>query len=406
MNIFHIASWYPSPQHPITGIFIKEQIEILAREFPEHNFGISSWGQNDERLLLWTKDHFRNIRKIIGASALEQNQEKYSKNLVYYFSPAFTWTWNFMNGNIKSVLKHNLFNYQRFQSEFGKVDIIHAHVAFPAGFIAMNLSKKLSLPYIITEQMSPFPFKYFVNHGKLSRRIEAPYKYSACNIAVSEGLKDKMKANGIEVGKVIYNYVDSEYFTTIEKRSTGEFVFFSLGRLVPQKGMDILLKAFKNVLSETPDVLLKIGGDGSGWEEYQELSKSLELKDKIEWLGELTRPAVKEHMQSCDAFVLASRHESMGIVFAEALACGKPVIGTRCGGPENIIKENNGYLVQRENVAELTKAMIKMIQSHERFNPKKIRQDFDVRFSDKVICPQIIEVYEEILRRSNTIQKS
>ena len=332
MNVLQIPSWYPSPQHPLTGIFIKEQIGLLARNFPEHHFGVSTWGQNDERLLLWAKDHFWNVKKIQEARALKDSEEKLLDNLHIYFSPAFTWTWNFRKGNIQAIVKQNEANLLQFQKDVGKVDLIHAQVAFPAGYVALQLSKKFSVPYAITEHMSPFPLKYFMRNGAMARRIMEPYIHSACNIAVSDGLRNKMTALSITVGKTIFNPVDSVFFVSKPKLDPGQFTFFSLGRLVPQKGMDVLLKAFTKVLEGHPDILLKIGGDGQNLNDYQTLSGELGILDKVEWLGMLTRVQVREEMQHCQAFVLASQHESMGVVFAEALACGKPVIGTQCGG--------------------------------------------------------------------------
>ena len=61
MNIFTIPSWYPSKLNPAWGIFCKEQAEALAKVFPDSNFGVSLWGQNNDNTLLCAKDHVKNL---------------------------------------------------------------------------------------------------------------------------------------------------------------------------------------------------------------------------------------------------------------------------------------------------------------------------------------------------------
>jgi len=117
----------------------------------------------------------------------------------------------------------------------------------------------------------------------------------------------------------------------------------------------------------------------------------------VSWLGSLNRDQSLQEFQNCDAFVLASRHESMGIVFAEAMACGKPVICTKCGGPEFIIDHNTGFLVNPENELELVEAMIKMIDNYRNFSSEAIRNSFENKFSVPKVADQIMEVYKQAI---------
>mgnify|MGYP003503500790 CR=1 FL=1 len=92
-------------------------------------------------------------------------------------------------------------------------------------------------------------------------------------------------------------------------------------------------------------------------------SYSLELKGKNEqiiFLGALSRDDVAKWMNKCDCFVLPSRYETFGVVYIEALASGRPVIGALNGGAEDIINNLNGYLVPIDDIDKLAEKMLEM----------------------------------------------
>ena len=101
---------------------------------------------------------------------------------------------------------------------------------------------------------------------------------------------------------------------------------------------------------------------------------------------------------------MPSHHETFGIVYVEALASGKPVIATRCGGPEDIVNSSNGLLIEKGNPAELANAMEWMYNNWSNFNPTNIRKDFEQRFSQKQVCRQIANLYDDIILNSTQIK--
>lgn len=394
MNIFIIPSWYPSASHPLTGIFFREQALALASQFEDDHFGISTWGQNDDRLLLWAGQPLSSVSKLKrkpGATTHEL-----SKNLIEYFTPAFTWTSKIRAGNIENIIAANEENLKLFESRFGKADIIHAHVGYPAGFIAKKLSEIRGIPNVITEHMSPFPHAQFVSStGQLNKQLREGYASAGTNICVSKNLQEQMRSFGISDTTVIPNLIDEDFFKPgpelIKNKKT---TFFSLGRMVPQKGIDILLQAFALMEEEAE---LRIGGGGEYLDNYKQLARQLGLDKSVKWLGELNKATTLREFQRCDIFVLPSRHESMGIVFAEAMACAKPVIATRCGGPEHFINEDVGLLVEPEDVARLASGMNKMTKQFGDFDPKSIRQHAITHFSKQKICMRLRETYQEVI---------
>ena len=405
MNVFIIPSWYPSKDQPHTGIFFKEQAEALAYVFPDSDFALSTWGSHEHDLLLESKDHIRNFSKLLKFSSKKASELKLKTNLREFYSPAFTWTRKLFRGNIDNIVKVNERHFLSFQKEVGKIDIIHAHSAHPAGWVAMELAKKYGIPYIITEHMGPFPFRDFLlSTGKLSPYLEKPLHNSNANVAVSPQLKETL--NKWEIPRVSYipNLTDESFFKVKpeSQNQDGTFTFFTLARLEEGKGISFLLEALKLLSKGYSNIRLRVGGDGSQAETYHTLAKNLGIEDKVEWLGLLDRQQSLNEFQNCDAFVLASLHENLPLVLIEALACGKPLIGTYCGGSESIIHEKNGLVVEPGNTEALADAMEDMYLNSRRYDPEEIRSDFMSRYSRPVVCKQIMNLYQEVINQHKT----
>ena len=178
--------------------------------------------------------------------------------------------------------------------------------------------------------------------------------------------------------------------------SDAAFRFVSIGYLQKKKGMDCLLDALALLHREHP-VRLVICGGGEEQTALQRQAERLGIADQVDFLGTLPREEVREQLMKSHAFVLASRFETFGIVFTEALACGKPVIMTDTDAAKTIVHEGNGYVVPVDDAAALSEAMERMIAEYDRFEPSALREDCRRRFSEQAICRRLIEIYGEIL---------
>lgn len=400
MNIFYIPSWYPSEQNPHTGIFNKEQVAALAHCFPEDNFAISHWGSHNEDLLLWGRDHFKNLHKLYKFLEKKPTVNMLHHNLLEFYSPAFTWSRKFLKGNMRGLIKVNEKHFNQFREAFGPIDLIHAHSAHPAGWISMQLAHKHRLPYVITEHMTPFPFQSFVTKsGAISAWLTVPFQYSSRNIVVSPMQQEILHKHNIPSLSYIPNLTNEDFFRpAVNKKSIkNSFTFFTLGRMSEQKGIPFLLEAIRILKDSYPEVLYNIGGNGENMAEYKQLAHQLGIKDKISWLGTLNRAQALTQYQQCDAFVLPSLHENLPLVLLEAIACGKPIIGTRCGGPESVINTTNGLLAAPGDAGSLARAMEQMISSQNQYQSEEIRADFCRRYSRQLICNEIRAVYQEVI---------
>jgi glycosyltransferase involved in cell wall biosynthesis len=396
MNIFYVPSWFPSRNNPIYGTFIKEQIDLLGQQHPEWNLGISTWGQGDPDYMLWVKDHIFNVLKT-GNAFRQPSQKRVNNNVTQYFTPCLTWTRKIGRGNINGLFQANEQNFKKFQGNVGHVHIIHAQATYPGALIAQFLSERYQIPYVVSIRMSPFPFPEFLNsQGALKPLIEIPLRNAHQLIATSHSLNQTLYHYKLSNVTVVNNPVDDEFFKPSPLKSEGLSIL-AIGRLEKQKGFDLLIQAVAE-LGDTFTGMLKIGGEGSEKKSLVRLAKQLGLTHKIVWLGELSRELVFQEMQDCSFYALSSRHETFGNVLLEAMACGKPVVATRCGGPTDIVTEDTGILCEPNNISDLSSAIYRMTQTYSEFASAGIRKHVELNFSKKKFAMEMERVYTNAIR--------
>lgn len=149
-----------------------------------------------------------------------------------------------------------------------------------------------------------------------------------------------------------------------------------------------------------PHVSLLIAGDGEEMQSLKEQIQSLHLEEQVKLTGRLSREELSGLLATCDAFVLASFAETFGIVFIEAMATGLPAIGTVCGGPEDIITPESGFLIRPGNVDALAAKMKTLYDTYESFDKEKIRQSIVSRFDFQLAGQKLRQVYSEALEMS------
>ena len=393
MNVFYIPSWYPEPHRSLlNGVFFAETALAITSTDPNVRLFVSRWGQGERELSSARLRHWWRDRRPIGVARPERSEVR--SNLIEWMTPAWTWRYELARGNIDAIVEANRRNLALARAEAGTIDVIHAQVSFPAGYVAMRLSAESGIPYVISEHMGPFPFRHFVRGGQVVADVALPLRQARRVTAVSRSLARSIEDSVGVRAQVVPNGINTEFFSPGPPRS-GPFVFLTVGHLEHQKGIDVLLHAIAR-LGATPDVRFRFAGDGSQAATYRALAGSLGISGCIDWLGALDRAGVRDAMRACDCFVLASRHESFGIVYVEALATGKPVIATRSGGPEDLVHEGNGMLVPVEDVEALAEALRAMRARAREYDAAAIRADAVARFSAARVARRFVALYHEV----------
>lgn len=238
-------------------------------------------------------------------------------------------------------------------------DLIHAHGALPCGRAAALLSKSLHVPFVVSvhgldvygeRQAGPF-------WGEWCRRKSVGvYRAARAVFCVSQKVGDQVgRYPGIN-SLVVHNGVDANYFSPGSE--TSPLTVLSVGNLIPTKRHNLLLRAFAQARASAGGCRLEIIGDGPELERLKRLASTLGIAGQVRFLGRRDRKAVAEAMRRCSVFALPSSYEGLGCVYLEAMSSGKPAIGCRAQGIEEIIESGkNGMLVSPDSLEELASAL-------------------------------------------------
>jgi len=400
MNLFVIPSWYPHRCFPWEGVFLVEQARAIAGTRPQWNVGLSLWGQGEG--FVSAAHLLKSPRCLLDALALRPGERELAGNLVEFTSPALWWPERNLGGNKAALLEANRRNLRRAIARFGSVDVIHAHVSYPAGWLAMRLSEETGIPYVVTEHMGPFPLPVYARpDGRLKPIIREPLERAAAGIAVSPGLAKTIAEHGIPEPEVIPNLLDERLYRADALPDPEHFTFFTLCAMDPVKRVSDLLKGIARFMGDLPErdrprARFRIGGDGALFGAHRREAHELRLDAHVAWLGQVPRERAREEFAGCDCFVLTSRHESFGIVFVEAAACGKPAIATRCGGPELIVTPESGVLVGVGDIEGIAGALRFMFENGRNVDAAAIRRQAVERYGREAVVARLEAIYGRV----------
>lgn len=406
MNVFIIPSWCPEPDNSLAGSFFLEQAHMLARLRPEWKVAICCCSMISSRPSRKPWKWIDYVKRYLTVSRFVT--EKHSDGLIEYriWEPHGNPFFRNLASDVKHLEQHAGRAMKDFLAHNDKIDVIHALASTPGGTAAVRLGKTNEIPVVISEHMGniPWPLHQQADGSPVAEIMEAYSGAVACS-AVSTSLSRQIQRLGLrnEI-TVIPNFLDAEQFRhDPSPKKDSSCSFLSVCWPGKAKGTDILLQAFAAL--EAPSTLT-IVGDSRERNFWEKLSVKLGIAERVSWLGNVPRGKIAAIYQNCDVFVLPSRAESFGVVYLEALASGKPLIATRCGGPEDIVTSANGLLVPVNDVNALAEAMRNMSGNYRNYDSGLIRTDFENRFSAETIVERLECWYSESIAAYSNEKKS
>lgn len=387
MHILILPSWYPNNSEDINGVFFRDQAKALVEA--GHKVGVIAV-------------NLRSLRYLIKKSSVETPPLFEIDEGIHTYRDS---VWKLLSRMpySKYLLWRRGANrlLARYIAEHGMPDIIHAHSTLFAGKVAAEWRKRYGVPVVVTEHKSGFA-RGKIKPWQLGLARKAALGADAL-IAVSPPLGDILSrelAMASNAWRWIPNMVASRFSKAPEKQSrqTNQAPrLINLAMMTENKGQFDLLAAFAKAFPAPSEVELWFGGDGPIRPQLEEQAQALNIAGRVRFLGRVPPQDVPALLVGADMMVFPSHYETFGVVVAEALSLGVPVIATRCGGPESIIQQGDGVLVEPhapDELAEVLKEQVKKLSDYDR---SAIRARALGRFSGAAVTAQLGALYEEVL---------
>ena len=384
LHILFLASWYPSKKEPTLGIFIKRHAQAAAtinKVSVLHAIADNDLKEGEFRIDRKSEGNFHEFIVSYGRS----------ENGIRIIRAWRNW---------KLLRKHYEFGLEKVMEWNGKPDLIHLNVPWPLGKIARMMSKKLNIPFGVSEHWTG----YHPEDGRytgflLKRETRLTIKKAAFIAPVSEQLRSAMEAHSLNGNyEIIPNVVDSETFIPAN-HSNSPTRFIHISSLDDQqKDVSGLLKSFKEAKKEIPELELHIIGGGNDEVAIKRLSNELGLTQRgVEFIGKLQGEELIQELQQADAVILNSRYENQPVVILEALSCGIPVIAPSIAGIPEVINESRGILFNREDSDALKNSMIAFHSKKAQYNKLELRAYCQNTFSYSAVASKLDNLYRKIL---------
>jgi len=281
-----------------------------------------------------------------------------------------------------------------------QADVLHPH-GYKADLYAYAAARPRRMPIVATSHNWPNPLWSTRAYAVLDRWVMRSFDRIA---VVSDVVAEIIRRSGVRAEKVrmIFNGIDCERFQSAEATlrhavvSDDETLVGFVGRFVPEKGGEILLRAARMVLREHPQTRFALVGDGPSRAEWEQLAVELGIRRQVLFTG--VRQDMPGVYASLDLFVLPSVCEAMPMCLLEAMAAGKAVIASRVGAVPKLIDEHTGVLLNPGNTEALAgaiRALLRNPEQRSRFGQnasERVRQ----RFSSEAMAAQYRSLYREV----------
>ena len=377
MNILHLLSWFPKPDDPTLGNFCIRQINALPDDC--HSVILSVYED----------------KHLHGKPFIDQQQGEHFIHLQIHFAAPKCKI-------LKKIKILQLYQYglKYVQKHFFNPDLVHLHVAYPLGQVALLWKKIYGIPYVLTEHWTIYqPQNDDLFKGRWKRLITRIGNNAAAILPVSQDLQSNMERAGIHNDfHVIYNSVKTDIFHLGEKIHAEKKQILHISTLRDEaKNFSGILRTLERLKNIRTDFELHVIHDYEALE-FKRYVKEHELDDVVFFEGKKTPEEIADFFNRSDFFLLFSNFENLPCVIVESFASGVPVLSTDVGGIAEIVNDTRGRLLTAKDEDALLEQLQFMIDHAGNFNKTEIRNYAVETFGSEQIGKKIRDVYDKAMR--------
>ncbi len=379
MNILHLLSWFPRPDDPTLGNFCVRMIDALPEDC--HSVILSVCDGKD------MTQSFE-VKEIPGA---------HHTHVQIYIRPPKV-------NAIRKLKMLRMYQYglNYIKKHFFEPDLIHLHVTYPLGQVALLWKKLFGYKYVLTEHWTIYqPQNKDVLVGKLKKKIVKIANNAELIMPVSLDLQRCMEGHGVKNRfKVIYNLVNTDVFRLGEAQTENKKHILHISTLRDEaKNFSGILRTIERLRQQRNDFELHVIHDYDA-PEFKAFVKEHNLSDCVIFHGKKTSAEVAQAYQDADFFVLFSNFENLPCVIVEAFASGVPVLSTAVGGIAEIVNNERGILIPQGDEDALLNGMNAMLDHCHEYDRPAIRDYAIKTFAAQNIGRQIFEEYNKVLGKA------
>jgi glycosyltransferase involved in cell wall biosynthesis len=399
MNILHLLSWFPTPDDPTLGNFCVRMIDALPEEC--HSVILSVCDGKD-----MTKSF--EVKEIKG---------QHHTHVQIYIRPP----------KINAIRKLKMLRMYQYglnyiKKHFFEPNLIHLHVTYPLGQVALLWKKLFGYKYVLTEHWTIYqPQNKDVLVGKLKRKIIKIANNAELIMPVSLDLQRCMEGHGVHNRfQVIYNLVNTDMFklreppcidwlrrmqsisnlpTNLRRNDMqgGKKRMLHISTLRDEaKNFSGILRVIERLRQQRDDFELHVIHDYDA-PEFKAFVKEHNLEDCVIFHGKKTSAEVAQAYQNADFFVLFSNFENLPCVIVEAFASGVPVLSTAVGGIAEILSPERGILIPSGDENALLQGMNTLLDHCQEYDREAIRDYAIKTFAAQNIGQQMFEQYKKVV---------
>lgn len=388
MRIAVVPSRYPTPRTPAAGVFVREQVRALSARHDVAVVYPFAVGREELASGLWR--HRVHDSADAGVPLIRPRVSLVPQ--IAHAEEAFLARW-------AAALDRGLDQLERTR---WRPDVLHAHVSCPAGAAAVAVARRRGLPLVLTEhtltaRAATTPVR--------SRAIAAALAGVDAVVAVSPFLGADIERFAEEQGvalrrpvRAVGDVVDAARFFPGPGSPHEGLALLGVGNLLPVKGQRFAIEALPHLAELLPgSVTLTLVGSGPERPALEERAAVLGVGERVRFVGALHGDDLVAAYRSADIVVVPSLVETFSVVALEALACGVPVVATRCGGPEWFVDESCGALVDPGCPEALATGIASVARSLGSFDPARLHASAVGRFGVDAFNDALLTVYREVI---------